>query len=249
MAGIPYLRRGAAVLALCAVGLGGCELLPKAPTAGPAPVPPEPAAQVGPHEAADVKAEFARVLEKRGDTSAAMSAYLDAHNQDPDNLEALLGLARLLDVQGRFAESKDYYKKAEAAHPKNTKVACNYGYSLYLQGRYGEAEAALRQALVRQPENAPAHTNLGLVLARTGRSADAMTEFRRAGCDEADAHVNLAFALTLQKSWTAARAEYQAALAADPSSAAAKKGLHDLETVMAKAAQQHGTAGDAVAEE
>jgi Tfp pilus assembly protein PilF len=230
---IRNLRRGAAVLALSAVCLGGCELLPKT---SPAPTPTASTAQVGPHEAADVKAEYAHMLEKRGDAAGAMSTYLDASKRDPSNLDALLGIGRLLDAQGRFAESMDYYRKAEKAVPGNTKVACNYGYSLYLQGRFGEAEAALRQALAREPNNVTAHGNLGLVLARTGHPADALTEFRRAGCDDADAHVNLALGLTLQKSWPAARAQYEKALALDPSSVAAKQGLHDLETIMAKAA-------------
>ncbi|HKI35021.1 MAG TPA: tetratricopeptide repeat protein [Gemmataceae bacterium] len=241
--GILYVRRGAAALALSAACLGGCDILPRAPsatpatpaTAGlPAPLPPEPAVKLGPHEAAGVKVEFAHLLEKR-DPAAAMSGYLEAHKQDPSNLDALLGIARLLDVQGRFAESMEYYRKAEAAQPKNTKVACNYGFSLYLQRRYREAEEALRQALARQPENARAHNNLGLVLARTGRPAEALVEFRRAGNDDADAHNNLASALTLEKSWAAAQAEYEKALALDPSSATAKKGLCELKMVMAKA--------------
>jgi Tfp pilus assembly protein PilF len=165
-----------------------------------------------------------------------MSAYLDAAKQDPANVDALLGAARLLDGQGRFAESADYYHKAHDAQPKSAKVACNQGYSLYLQGHFADAEKSLRQALALEPDNGPAHTDLGLVLAHAGRSSEALAEFHKAGCDEADARVNLAFALTLKKAWPEARAEYQRALAADPSSAAAKKGLQDLEAVMAKAA-------------
>jgi Tfp pilus assembly protein PilF len=184
-----------------------------------------------------LKVEYARMLEKRGDPAAAMTSHLDAHKQDPSNLDALLGIARLLDAQGRFAESMDYYRKAEAVRPRDTRVACNYGYSLYLQGRFAEAEAALRQALARQLDNAKAHTDLGLVLGRTGHPAEALAEFRRAGCREADAHVNLAFALTLQKSRSEARAQYEKALALDPSSSAARKGLQELEMVVAKAAQ------------
>jgi Tfp pilus assembly protein PilF len=229
-------RRGAAALALTAACMGGCEHLPAKPAApGGAPLSAEPTAKVGPREGANVKAEFAHMLEKGGDLAGAMAAYQDAHAQDPSNLDALLGMARMYDAQGRFTESMDCYKKAEAAKPHNTKVACNYGYSLYLQGRHAEAEAALRQALARQPDNAPAHTNLGLVLARTGRRSEAIAEFRRAGCSAADAHVNVAFALTLEKSWAEARAEYEKALALEPASAAAKKGLQDLETVVARA--------------
>jgi Tfp pilus assembly protein PilF len=237
---IRNLRHGAAVLALSAACLSGCELLPKT-----APAPAAPTAQVGPHEAANVKAEYGHMLEKRGDATGAMSTYLDACKRDPANLDALLGVARLLDAQARFAESMDYYRKADKAVPGNTKVACNYGYSLYLQGRFAEAEAALRQALARDSENVTAHGNLGLVLARTGRPADALTEFRRAGCDDADAHVNLALGLMLQKSWPAARAQYEKALVLDPSSAAAKQGLHDLETIVAKAAAAPREKGEA----
>jgi Tfp pilus assembly protein PilF len=239
MTGLWNLRRGAAALALSAACLGGCEHTPRTATgpAIPPPAPSEPTARVGPHQAAGVKAEYGHMLERRGDSAGAMSAYLDAHKQDQSNLDALLGIARLLDLQGRFAESMDYYRQAEKSTPGNTRVACNYGFSLYLQGRYGEAEAALRQALARQPDNNKAHTNLGLVLARSGRPAEALTEFRRAGCEGADAHMNVAFALTLQKSLPEARAEYEKALALDPSSAAAKKDLRDLEMVMAKNAE------------
>jgi Tfp pilus assembly protein PilF len=236
--GIFSLRRGAAALALSAACLGGCEHLPAKPAAPAAAgvFSAEPSAKVGPREAANVKVEYAHMMEKRGELAAAMTAYQDARAQDPSNLDALLGMARVYDAEGRFAESMDCYKKAEAAKPHNTKVACNYGYSLYLQGRHADAEVALRQALARQPDNAPAHTNLGLVLARTGRRSEAIAEFRKAGCSAADAHVNVAFALTLEKSWAEARAEYEKALALDPSSAAAKKGLQDLETVVARAA-------------
>jgi len=228
-------RRGAAILALSAACVSGCEGPPKAAPSAPALPPPERTAKVGPREAANVKAEFAHMQEKHGDAATAMNTYLDACKQDPTNLDALLGIARLLDAQGRFDESMQYYRKAEKAVPKNTKVACNYGFSLYLQERYKESEDALRQALAREPNNATAHTNLGLVLSRTGRSAEAVAEFRRAGCNDADVHTNLAFGLTLQKSWRQARAEYQMALTLDPSNTAAKKGLQDLESVMSKA--------------
>jgi Tfp pilus assembly protein PilF len=242
-------RREAAALALSAVCLSGCEHVPAKPATPTAPalLTAEPAAKVGPHEAANVKAECAHMLEKRDDLAGAMTAYQEARAQDPSNLDALLGMARVYDAQGRFADSMDCYKKAEAAKPHSSKVACNYGYSLYLQGRHAEAEAALRQALARQPDNAPAHTNLGLVLARTGRRAEAIVEFRRAGCSAADAHVNVAFALTLEKSWAEARAEYEKALALEPSSAAARKGLQDLEMVVARAARP-AEKGDPAAE-
>src|SRR5262249_27916120 len=55
--------------------------------------------------------------------------------------------------------------------------------------------------------------------------------FRRAGCSEAEGHVNLAYVLTLEKHLAEARQHYERALACDASSAAAQKGLQELDAV------------------
>jgi Tfp pilus assembly protein PilF len=188
-------------------------------------------------QTADVQVAMGRSLEKQGDGPRALTAYQDALKHDPSRGDAALGAARLLDQQGKFAESEEYYRKADAAQPGSANVACNRGYSLYLQRRWPEAEAALRQALARQPDHQTAHNNLGLVLASTGRPDEALSEFRKAGLSEADARVNLAFALTLQESWPEARAQYEQALGADPSSAPAKRGLEELRVLMTRLEQ------------
>ena len=65
---------------------------------------------------------------------------------------------------------------------------------------------SLRQAIVLQPDHARAHNNLGLVLAHTGRLDLSLVEFRQGGCTEADAQINLAYALTLERHWPEAPA-------------------------------------------
>jgi Tfp pilus assembly protein PilF len=208
--------------------LSGCTAVPTLP-GGLARGDGEP----GDHQAADVQVAMGRTLEKQ-DASRALAAYQDALKRDPSRSDAALRAAALLDQQGKFADSEEYYRKAEAAQPGSAKVACNRGYSLYLQHRWPEAEAALRQALDRQPDLRQAHNNLGLVLAQTGHTDEALREFRKAGLDEADARVNLAFALTLQEAWPAAQAQYAQALIADPSSVAAKQGLAELNALLAR---------------
>jgi hypothetical protein len=74
-----------------------------------------------------------------------------------------------------------------------------------------------------------------LVLAHTGHAEEALREFRIAGCGEADAHSNLAFALSLENHPQEARAQYELALAADPTSASVKKRLQELTVIQAKA--------------
>jgi Tfp pilus assembly protein PilF len=235
---ISVLRRSAGGLVLGLVfGAAGCVHTPTTPTTPPpAVLPPlETDARLGARQVADVKVALGRTLEKQGDEARALVAYQEALAQDPKRGDAALRIAVLLDQQGRFAESADYYHKAEAAQPDNADIACNLGYSFYLQRRWPEAEAALRKALARQPHHRRAHNNLGLVLAQAGRPEEALAEFRKAGLAEADARVNLAFAQTMRREWNEARAQYQLALAADPSSSAAQKGLQELNAVVARA--------------
>jgi tetratricopeptide (TPR) repeat protein len=84
------------------------------------------------------------------------------------------------------------------------------------------------------PDHARAHNNLGLVLAHSGRTEDALAQFHKAGCNEADARANLAFAWTLEGRLPDARQQYKSALAADPSSAATRKEIKELDTVVSR---------------
>jgi tetratricopeptide (TPR) repeat protein len=101
----------------------------------------------------------------------------------------------------------------------------------------------LRQAIALRPDHRHAHNNLGLVLARSGRPEAALEEFRRAGCTEADAHNNLAFALTLEGHWPEARSHYERALSLAPSLTPAQEGLRQLDLVMAKTDPSAGDGG------
>ncbi len=236
------MRNGRTVLAVGLVlgCLGGCLHTP----AVPGPLTSNDSAPDA-HQAADIQVAMGRAMEMQGDSSRALTAYQEALKRDPSRGDAALRIAAALDQEGKFAESAEYYRKAEAAQPNSADVACNRGYSLYLQQRWADAEASLRQALARQPDHRRAHNNLGLVLARAGRPDEALAEFRRAGLDEADARANLAFALTLEKDWPEARAQYERALTADPSSSSAKKGLQELNAVQARLERPGTPAGGA----
>lgn len=218
--------------------LAGCEhfdppsLLPSTVTAST--LPPS---KLKTQQIADVQVALARSLEKQGETAQAIATYKEALRLDPSRADAGLRLAMLYDKEGKFNESLPLYQKALAGSPGNPDIFCDMGYSLYLQRRFGEAEVNLRQAIALAPEHVRAHNNLGLVLAHSGQPEEAVAEFRRAGCTEADAQINLAFALTLENNWAEAGRRYEKALAIDSSSAAARKGLRELDSVVTKANQ------------
>jgi Tfp pilus assembly protein PilF len=187
-----------------------------------------------PKQAADVQIALARSLEMHGESEKAMAMYEEAVKKDPNRGDAWRRLAILHDQQGHFGESAGMYQKALKAQPGSAEVYCDMGYSLYLQGRCSEAEMNLRQALALQPDHARAHNNLGMLLARTGKEEEALDEFHKAGCRDTEAQINLAFALTLENRFPEAKLHYQLALQSDPSSAAAKKALQELEQVLAR---------------
>jgi Tfp pilus assembly protein PilF len=210
----------------------GCVLLEQAsPTPPRPPGITEPTPELSSQQAAEVHVGLGRSLEKRGDLNQATAAYLEAQKRDPGCLDACLRLAVVYDHQGKFQDSAAQYAKALKLGPKNPDVYCDLGYSLYLQKRWAEAESNLRRAISLKADHSRAHNNLGLVLARTNRLDDAAAQFREGGCKPADAYVNVAFALTLDRKWEEAKLQYQHALAVDPSSQPAHDGLRNLEKV------------------
>ena len=228
-------RCGLAAVALGLALLGGC--LPS----GPSPVPLASVPSVGAGgsplnapQVADVKIAMARSLERRGEVEQAAAAYDEALQLDPSRADACLRLAALSDEQGKFTESAKLYRKALAARPGSPDTFCNMGYSLYLQHRLAEAEMNLRQAIALAPDHPRAHNNLGLVLAHAGRPEEALAEFRKAGCNPAQAQENLAFILVLERRLPEARRHFELALEIDPSSKPARKGLREVDALLAK---------------
>ncbi len=229
-------------VALLAAALTGCRGLSRQESATNT-VDGGAAGPLKAQQIADVQIALAKTIDSRGDGQQAMAFYAEAVRKDPTRADAWSRLAVLADREGMFAESSEYYRRAIELQPNNPDLACNLGYSLYLQQRWGEAEGALRRAVALKPEHQRAQNNLGLVLARAGKTDDALECFQRAGCPKADAHVNLAYALTLNGDFAGARREYEVARSDDPSSEAAKKGLTRLNALAAKLNQTSNAPG------
>ena len=188
-------------------------------------------------QVADVQLSLGRSLEQRGEFEPALNAYRQAIENDPRRVTGYWRSALLQDRRGNVEESEAMYRHALKLDPKNSDLLCDFGYSLYLRRRWAESEERLRQAITLKPKHARAHNNLGLVLAQVERADEALAEFHKAGCDDADAHTNLAFVMTLNQRWDQAREHYELALDANPGSATAASGLEQLNAVLAKLPQ------------
>jgi tetratricopeptide (TPR) repeat protein len=228
------IREGATALALGVACVGGCQQFNRSPVLSSlVSAREEGTGKVTARQAADVQFALGRTFEQRGDTVQAMAVYQEAVKRDPKRTDALVRLAILYDQQGKFRESAEWYRKALQSAPGNPDIFCNMGYSLYLQRRWAEAEMNLQQALTLKPDHVRARNNLGLVMAHTDRLDQALAQFRQTG-NECEARLNLALALTMDRRWEEARGQYEAALAAHPSSEAAQNGLRQLDTLLAR---------------
>jgi tetratricopeptide (TPR) repeat protein len=102
-----------------------------------------------------------------------------------------------------------------------------------LQHKWDDAQRNLRQAIAIQPNHRRAHNNLAVVLAHSNHTEEALAEFQRAGNSIADSHLNLAFSLSLEKRWDAAREEYRHAASSKSESEVVKSRLRDLDHLIA----------------
>ncbi len=224
-------------VAALGVALAGCQHAPRATPDLLQVSKNEPSVQLSSPQVADMQVAVARTLEQRGETEPAMQAYTESLKHDPRRVDAHTRMAILLTQQGKFTEAVESYRKAYELQPHNPDLFCDLGYTYYLQGNWSAAEKVLKGCLTMKPDHQRAHNNLGLVFARSGNNAEALQEFRQAGCTEADARINLAHALALNKNLPEAQRIYEEALALQPSSVPAKTGLANVTTVAAKLAK------------
>lgn len=183
---------------------------------------------------ADLRFAMAQSLDSAGDYDGAERYYQAVVDKDDSHVVALHRLAVLYDQKGDVIASQPLYKRALKERPNDPDILCDQGYSFYLQRNWEAAESSLRKALELQPDLARAHGNLGLVLARTKRNPEAHDHFLRGGCAPAEAHCNIAFALSVEGDIAAAQQEYALALQADPDFEPAVKGIRIARAVQAK---------------
>jgi putative PEP-CTERM system TPR-repeat lipoprotein len=111
-----------------------------------------------------------------GSADEAKQAYEQALALNPNQGEALLGLARHAMGQRDQDGAQRYIADAMAKDPKNPDVWMAHGAMLRLQGKQEEALGAYDQVLKLKPDHRTAHIEKAYVLIGTGKFADAKAE-------------------------------------------------------------------------
>jgi Flp pilus assembly protein TadD len=167
-----------------------------------------------------LEAGYAALTEGRLD--AAAEAYRRAIERNPDERDALLGLAHIAHRQGRQAEARSYYEQVLRLEPHHP--VANAGLlTLLAEGDLQNATSRALELAERNPESAAAFATLGSLLVRGGRIADAQQAFFRAVTLEPGQPIhayNLAVALDRLHKYELARSYYERSLVLAEKSAA-----------------------------
>lgn len=149
----------------------------------------------------------------KGDLPSAQRQYENALRQDPNNHDALLGLATLAARQNQGPQAAAYYQRLLELDPTDaTAIAGLIGLH---QGDAGLSENRLKAVLGANPESAPVLFALGNLYAQQGRWPDAQQTYFRAysaAPDNPDYAYNLAIGLDRLNQPKLALTYYQRAL-------------------------------------
>ena len=93
---------------------------------------------------------------------AAVNYYHSLHNRDPDDLEALLGLARNLRYIGSAGQAAEMLEEALAEHPENVAMRAELGKALVASGRTADAIDSLNETIELAPDDWEVYSALGI---------------------------------------------------------------------------------------
>ena len=156
---------------------------------------------------------------RRGDFTAAIQAYKQALELDPNDPELKLGLARALSLGGHYEESQRIYKEFLAKTPDDADALEGLGYAFFRSDDPFEARAVFERLLARHPANPEFQTDLARVEARLGHYKHAREILSRVLTlhpGEREARLQLAYVKLYQGRYAAALADFTRLLKVDP---------------------------------
>ncbi len=150
-----------------------------------------------------------------GDTGAAQQLYQKVLQQEPNNRDALLGLAAIALKHKQAGQAADYYGKLLDLDPADPEALAAL---IGLQGQTdpAQSESRLKKVLMQNPQADAAHFALGNLYAQQSRWAEAQQSYFRAysiAPGNADYAFNLAVSLDHLNQGKLALDYYQRALA------------------------------------
>lgn len=150
----------------------------------------------------------------QGDLDAALALFTKAVEENPDLVEAHMGIGSIHRQQQDYEMASEAYRQATIVSPGNFDAHYYLGLSLQLLGNVAQAIEAYQQALKIEPTDGKTHRDLAAALLQAGRPSDALDHAQiavEAIPDSQNAWYNLAAAHSLLKQYDKAIDAYRQA--------------------------------------
>lgn len=170
---------------------------------------------------------WAQLKETEGNLTVARHTYEQVLAKEPDNTEAILGMARLNMKAQRLVEAENGYAKALALKPKSPVVLNEIGNFYSDQQRWDKAIPLLKECQRIEPHEKTYQFNLAVALAKSGQTKEALPHFKEA-VGEAAAHYNIGRILIEKGNRKEAEEQFAIAVAQDPKLADAQYFLDEI---------------------
>lgn len=154
--------------------------------------PPEPEPES--RKTPELSLAAARWMEGVGNLMEARRHYQDVVDEDPKQVEALLGLARIDQLSGRGQQAEQQFLAALRLEPDSPAVLHALGIYYEQEERWPEAVEVLNRAMLASPTETQYRQDLAVALVHTGNINAARTHFVRTVGDAA-AHYNIGLIL------------------------------------------------------
>jgi serine/threonine-protein kinase len=130
-------------------------------------------------DSAEVNVTVGELALRTGRPADAVAAYRRALSAQPNNFDAMLGLARAFDVADDPTRSEETYRRAIALQPSYFGGYSKLGGFYFARGRAAAAAEMFRKVTSLTPANARAFANLGACEFALGRFDAALAAFQK----------------------------------------------------------------------
>jgi spermidine synthase len=177
-----------------------------------------------------VRVELSHALATLGDVEEAIAAAMEGARLDPAGAEPLEQLASIFADVGDAMQLMPIADDLVTRFPARDEGHYYQGAALFLADRVNDAERSIRRLLRANPRHAKGQNLLGAMCASVGNHECAVAAFtaaRELDPRDPSVYVNLAYLRVARGDLPAAAGLFAEALAIDPRSEAARRGLAD----------------------
>lgn len=175
----------------------------------------------------ELKLAAARVMMRDEQYSNARKMFKEILEKEPENVEAILGIAKLDLLAMRQTEAEEGFRKAVTLAPNDPNVMNVVAEYYVSREDYPKAVELYERAVELDPDQKANHYHLAVALTRTGRINESIPHFTQS-VGAAAAHYNVGRILCDQKKFDQSEQQFLQALGKDPKLTEAREWLGEV---------------------